>query len=170
MGIFKQDLSKRMKKEAISLGLCEKWQNEWTDNTSKDEMAEKFVKGIDFCIKHDWPSAKFIKKNFGNVIHKYGIYVDESFVTDSPTTILWGSCNGEIVAQRNETKTAYVKHNSRLKLFVRENSMAFVSMYDNSELEITCDETSKVFVYRYGGSIKYNDEEPVKIRERTEAK
>lgn len=170
MGIFKQDLSKRMKKEAISLGLCEKWQNEWIDNTSKDEMAEKFVKGIDFCIKHDWPSAKFIKKNFGDVIHRHGVYVDENFITDSPTTILWGDCDGEIIVGRNETKTAYVKHNSKLRLHAGANSIVFISIYDNAELNITCDKTSKVFVYRYGGSVTYRNGDPVKIRERTQTK
>lgn len=167
MGIFKKDLSKRMKKEAISLGLCEKWQSEWADKTSKDEMAEKFVRGIDFCIKHDWPSPKFIKKNFGDVMHRHGVYADENFITNSPTTILWGACDGEIIANRNETKTAYVKHNSKLKIYAGANSLVFVCIYDNAELEIACDKTSKVFVYRYGGSVTYREGDPVKIRERT---
>lgn len=170
MTIFKKDLSKKLKKEAINLGLCEKWQSEWAEKTSKDEMAEKFVRGIDFCIKHDWPSPEFIKKNFGDVIHRHGIYTNEKFITDSPTTILWGDCDGEIVVRRNETKTAYVKHNSKLRLHVGANSIVFVSIYDNAELNITCDKSSKVFVYRYGGSITYRDGEPVKIRERTQIK
>lgn len=166
MTIFKKDLSKRMKKEAISLGLCEKWQREWADKSSKDEMAEKFVRGIDFCIKHDWPSPKFIKKNFGDVMHMHGVYADENFITNSPTVILWGSCDGEVIANRDEAKTVYVKHNSKLKVYAGAGSVVFVSIYDNAMLEVTCDLTAKVFVYKYGGSVKYTKGYPVKIRPR----
>ena len=66
-----------MKNEAVSLGLCAQWTAEWHDNSSKHEMVEKFVKGIDFCIGKNWPSTKDMKKYFGDVIHDHGVYVDE---------------------------------------------------------------------------------------------
>ena len=50
--IFRKNLSDKMKEEAVSLGLCAQWTAEWKDNSSKDEMVDKFVTGIDFCIKH----------------------------------------------------------------------------------------------------------------------
>ena len=71
-------LSDRMKNEAVSLGLCAEWTAEWRDGITKDEMAEKYVRGIDFCITHDWPSCDVIKKEFGDVMHNHGVYVDES--------------------------------------------------------------------------------------------
>lgn len=66
-----------MKNEAVSLGLCAQWTAEWHDNSSKHEMVEKFVKGIDFCIGKNWPSTKDMKKYFGDVIHDHGVYVNE---------------------------------------------------------------------------------------------
>ena len=76
--IKKENLSDKMKNEAVSLGLCAQWTAEWQDNTSKDDMVEKFVRGIDFCIGRNWPLAKDIKKYFGDVIHNHGVYVDEN--------------------------------------------------------------------------------------------
>ena len=73
--IKKENLSDKMKNEAVSLGLCAQWTAEWQDNTSKDDMVEKFVRGIDFCIGRNWPLAKDIKKYFGDVIHNHGVYV-----------------------------------------------------------------------------------------------
>lgn len=62
MGLFNKNISLKMKNEAVSLGLCDKWQEEWTAQTTKEEMIEKFIRGQDFCIKHDWPSVSQIKK------------------------------------------------------------------------------------------------------------
>lgn len=55
-------LSDKMKHEAVTLGLCAQWTAEWQDGTSKDEMVEKFVEGIDFCIQHNWPSVEVMKR------------------------------------------------------------------------------------------------------------
>ena len=89
-----RQLSDKMKAEAMGLGLCQQWTNEWEDNTSKDEMVRKFVRGIDFCIDHNWPDVKTIKRQFGDVIHNHGVWADENVsVTNAPMTIL----NGERV-------------------------------------------------------------------------
>jgi hypothetical protein len=95
---FRKGLSERLKGEAVKLGLCEQWQGEWPDGASKDDMAEKFVRGQDFCIKHDWPSVKVIKRHFGDVIHRHGVYADEEFyISNKPTLILVGKCEGHVV-------------------------------------------------------------------------
>ena len=88
-----RQLSDKMKAEAMGLALCQQWTNEWEDNTSKDEMVRKFVRGIDFCIDHNWPDVKTIKRQFGDVIHNHGVWADENVsVTNAPMTILNGEC------------------------------------------------------------------------------
>ena len=56
-------LSEELKSQAIGLGLCEQWTNSW-GNPSEQELINKFLHGIDFCIKHDYPTNEYIKKNF----------------------------------------------------------------------------------------------------------
>ena len=101
-------LSDRMKNEAVSLGLCAEWTAEWRDGSTKDEMAEKYVRGIDFCIAHDWPSCDIIKREFGDVMHSHGVYVDESVRLRNPgTVILNGHCDATITCDGYSVTNVY---------------------------------------------------------------
>lgn len=148
-------LSLRMKSEAIDLGLCQKWTEEWADGTSKDEMVEKFIAGIDFCIEHNWPSPKVIKKEFGDVIHNHGVYVDENvMVSNAPVVILNGECVANIAYDGMSTSEVYIRHRSEAKIAVKGLSRCFISLYDEGEVEVSCEEGCKAFIYRYGGKIR----------------
>lgn len=154
----KSRLSDKMKDEAIKLGLCQQRTKEWKDGTSKDEMVRKFIRGIDFCIEHNWPSVQVIKRDFGDVIHNHGVYADENVVAcNAPIIIL----NGECVAELEYTWTAagevYVRHKSKAKISVRGVARCFVSVYDESEVSVECEEGAKCFIYLYGGHVKSKD-------------
>lgn len=150
----KKNLSDKMKDEAVSLGLCAQWTAEWQDNSSKDEMVEKFVRGIDFCIGRNWPSAKDMKKYFGDVIHKHGVYVDENVELKNPKmVILNGECVAHVDYDWMDSGEIYARHDSSLYLNVKGFSRVFVNLLDGAELHIDCEDTAKVFVYQYGGKV-----------------
>ena len=152
--IKKENLSDKMKNEAVSLGLCAQWTAEWQDNTSKDDMVEKFVKGIDFCIGRNWPLAKDIKKYFGDVIHNHGVYVDENVNLRNPEmVILNGECVANITYDWMDSGEIYVRHNSSLHLKVKGFSRVFVNLLDGAELRVECEDSAKCFVYQYGGNV-----------------
>lgn len=152
---IKENLSDKMKSEAVSLGLCAQWTADWKDGSSKDEMVEKFVKGIDFCIGRDWPSTHDMKKYFGSVIHKHGVYVDESVGLVNPSiAILNGHCEGLIEYEWLSNGEIHVRHDSTLKLRVKGLSKVFVNLHDHARLRVECEEGSKCFVYQYGGEIE----------------
>lgn len=107
-----EKLSAKMKSEAVGLGLCQQWTDEWADGTSKDELVEKFVRGIDFCIEHNFPSCEVIRKEFGDVIHDHGVYVDENVLADDkPTVILNGECVAGLTYSGKSCGDIYVRHN-----------------------------------------------------------
>ncbi len=152
---MKTDLSDKMKNEAVSLGLCAQWTAEWQDHTSKDDMVEKFVNGIDFCIGRNWPSPKDMKKYFGDVIHRHGVYVDENVELHNPKiAILNGECVGHIGYEWMDNGEIYARHETSLYLKVKGFSRVFVNLLDNAELHVDCEDTAKCFVYQYGGIIK----------------
>lgn len=152
--IWKKNLSDKMKSEAVSLGLCTQWTTEWQDNSSKDEMVEKFVKGIDFCIGRNWPSTKDMKKYFGDVIHKHSVYVDENVDLINPKiAILNGDCVAHIGYNWTDSGEIYVRHGSSLYLKVRGLSRVFVNLHDNAELHVECEDSARCFVYQYGGTV-----------------
>ena len=148
-------LSERMKNEAVSLGLCAEWTAEWRDGSTKDEMAEKYVRGIDFCITHDWPSCDVIKKEFGDVMHNHGVYVDESVRLHNPkTVILNGHCDATITCDGFAVTNVYVRHKSKLSIVCRGFANVRVNVLDNSCVNINSESPAKVFVYQYSGDVK----------------
>lgn len=152
------NLSDRMKSEAVGLGLCSEWTAGWEDKSSKDAMVEKFVRGIDFCIQHDWPSCEAIKRDFGDVIHEHGVYVDEAcHITNSPVVVLNGSCDASGIYDGHTVATIYVRHKSKLRLLVGGMAKVRVCLYDESEVSVSVKGYAKCSVYRYGGSVKSND-------------
>lgn len=162
----KKNLSDKMKNEAVSLGLCAQWTADWQDNSSKDEMVEKFVNGIDFCIARNWPSTKDMKKYFGDVMRNHGVYVDENVNLVNPKiVILNGECVANVSYEWMDSGEIYVRHNSSLYLKVCGISRVFVNIHDDAELHVECEEGAKVFVYQYGGKI-LKAEGSVNVRDR----
>ena len=162
-------LSDRMKKEAVSLGLCAEWTAEWKDGSSKDEMAEKYVNGIDFCIARDWPSCDFIKKNFGDVMHKHGVYVDEAVRLRNPkTVILNGRCDATITCDGYAVTNIYVRHSSKLSIICKHMANVRINVLDSASVSVSCDKFAKVFVYKYSGEVNANGK--VIVRDRSSFK
>ena len=148
-------LSERMKGEAVKLGLCGQWTEEWKEGTSKDEMVEKFVRGLDFCIEHDWPSTKVMKREFGDVIHRHGVYVDENVeARNAPVVVLNGECVADIRYTGTATGEVYVRHRSEARVRVEGLTRAFISLYDEGEVDVECEEGCRAFVYQYGGKVR----------------
>lgn len=161
----KPTLSDQLKGEAIDLGLCQQWQDEWRKNSSREEMAEKYVRGIDFAIKHNWPSNDFIKRLFGDIMHNYGVYIDEEVnIIDEWKVILQGKCTGNIKVEKNTSLDIYARHDSDVIIEVSGNSVAFVSLYDNAHVKVICKDFAKAFIYLHGGT--YETEGSVLVRDK----
>lgn len=158
------NISEELKDKAVSLGLCTEWTNGW-GNPDKDELCDKYVRGIDFAIKHNYPSLDEMKSNFDGIMQKHGIYVSEDISLLNPSMVIAnGGCTGEVYYDRFSVGRMYVRHDSNLTVTVTGNAKVFISLYDLTKINIICKEGAKVYVYRYGGSLEY--EGNVCIREK----
>lgn len=158
-------LSVTMRDEAIGLGLCKQWTEEWGE-ADRHAMCEKFVNGLDFCIKHNWPSVDVIKNEFGDVMHEHGIYADESIhISGEGTIVLNGSCDGSVSFAGMTVGNLYVRHDCDIRVRVKDYAYAHISVYDNASVSVACEVTAKCFVYHYGGNIKVKGKNVI-IRER----
>ena len=167
MSIFKKkSLSARLKEEAISLGLCTQWQREWNEHSSDSELLEKYIRGIDFCIAHDWPSPKFIRKHFDKAfLHQWGLFVDETVALSRRSTLVFlGSCSGCLAVDGIELKNVYIRHRGNVSIEAKGHARVYVSIYDDVKLSCVCDDGAKIFVYQYGGSVEASGN--VVVRER----
>lgn len=145
-------LSDKYKQKAIELGLCKEWTDAWKDNSSKAEMLQKFVRGNDFCIKHDFPSVEDLKEDAGELINEYGVYCDQKVLIDNKNFImLCGKCDADIYVD-GIMCDIYIRHDSEAKIHVQGAGKAFIRMYDRSYADIDTYKYSKAYVYDYCGA------------------
>ena len=145
------NVSADLKNKAILLGLCDQWQAEWKPDTSKDDLVEKYIKGLDFCIEHNYPSNEYMLKHFDGIMQRHGVYVgDEVELINSKQVVLNGECTEKIEYNGFSVGNIYIRHFSDIKIVASGNAKVFVSLYDLANLEIKCSENAKVIVNRFG--------------------
>lgn len=120
-------------------GLCDKWFSEWGDEESDQSMIDKYVKGFDFCIQHDYPPLPTIKRAFSQkVLHDNNIYTDGYFRALNPKHHLIALGDTDLVVRCDEflVTTIYARHDSNITLEVRDNAIVDVRLYDNATVKV----------------------------------
>ena len=144
------NLSETLKKQAVSLGLCKKWTEEWGD-CDQQELIDKYIKGIDFCIENQYPSNEFIKANFDrSLLNQNLIFVDEYLdIKDaaSGVYILNGECSGTLYFREWSAATIYVRHNSEVTVVADDFAKVFVRVYDDARADVLELDDATVKVY-----------------------
>ena len=159
-------LSEDLKAQAIKHGLCEQWTNSW-GNPNEQELINKFLHGIDFCIAHDYPSNEFIKKSFNKEdLHRNNIYIDEDVQRRNPRQIvvLQGKCTGQLLFDGYTCSDVYVRHNSEVTIDCSRLSKIFISVYDNAKVNVTQRDGAAVYVYLHGENCSIESDGEVMIR------
>ncbi|EJW95600.1 hypothetical protein EVA_16282 [gut metagenome] len=144
------ELNRRLKDRAVALGLCRQWTGEWESNETKDHLIKKYKKGIDFCIKHDYPNNEFIKANFPKkLLHDNLVFVDEhiDMIGKSGVYVINGSCEGSLMFSGYSAATVYVRHDTNISITAKDFAKVFVSVFDDAELNVKAFEGSKIYVY-----------------------
>lgn len=152
-------LNKILKDRAVELGLCDKWRDEWERDETKQELIEKYLRGIDFCIQHDYPKLEFIREYFPKkLLERNGVFVDEEIgrrddVAARDTVVLLGGSKAELHYDGLGMCNIYVRHRSEVTIVARGWSRVFVECYEDSVINVTAEDESKVFVYQHGGEV-----------------
>ncbi len=163
------NLPKELAKQAKKKGICEEWYNQLKSLNDKDAMADMYLRGIDFCLRNDYPSNDFIQKHFGDVAPKHGVFVDAAVdVTNRPKCVCLGACSGRVKVDGFNVCEVFVKHDSELNIIVKDNAFVMVDIFDNANVMIHAYDRAKVCVKRYGGNVIDNaaDDAVVKLREK----
>lgn len=156
------NISEELKNKAVSLGLCPEWTKGW-GKPDKDELCDKYVRGVDFAIEHDYPSLEYMKNHFDGVMQKHGIYASEELSLHNPNMVIAnGKCKGTVYFDRFSVGRMYVRHSSSLHINVSDNAKVFISLYDNAKVDIVCSDLAKVYVYRHSGYVKYKGDVAVR--------
>ena len=165
------EVSKELKSVAVGLGLCKEWQKDWRDE-DKHSMCEMYVRGIDFCISNDYPSAEYMKENFDGIMQEHNIYVDDhKDIKVNGKGVYRGVINGnsEINIDFSGFKIVdlYVRHNSKVNITIGGLTKVHVSVYDNAVVNMRSRSIlSQGFIKKFSYKcLVYANDVGIKIRE-----
>ena len=147
------ELVQQLKQDGIAKGLCQPWQNKLRDGVSMKRLVDLYVRGIDFCIKNDYPTLDFIRENFKGKCEPYGVFVDEQELDlrNVPDVVLQGDCKGTLSYSGYSVCRAYIRHNSDATIKVYGNAYLTVDVFDNANLVLAVAGTNaRVLVNKYG--------------------
>lgn len=167
------ELSKKLREDARKLGLCDMWYGHWKDDTDKDELVSMFHRGLDFCLKHRWPSKSFITQHFPqDFLRDNGILVDDTRsypVRDSNRRlvhlkefVLLGDSYATLrYAYRPHMCNVWVCDTSSVKVDVKYGAFILIHLFDNTSAEIKTDLVSSVTVIRHSKDVKIKKKEGI---------
>ena len=125
-----------LREMARAHGLCDKWYNEWSDDSTLDECLDRFVRGFDFYVNTDFIPLDFARKNLDKeLLHKHHIYIDEDVNLEADSHgyyIFLGKCKGKFVVDGLWAVTVYVRHDSDIEIHSSNGARVFVTLYDDS--------------------------------------
>jgi len=128
--------------------LCDEWYNNWKDDTSIDELLEKYIKGFDFAVKNDYPSLEFSRKVFDKAdLHRHNIFLDENVNVENASNgyyVFLGNSSGKIIIDGFKAVTVYVRHDSSIDVRAFNGAMVTVFYYDKSTGNTVNDEFSRI--------------------------
>ncbi len=146
-------ISDELREMAVQNGLCTQWQNSW-GQPSDDELCQMYLRSLDFCIEHDYPSVEYMKEHFGGVMQKHGIYVDDKIKLSNPRKIVCnGKTDGAVSFDGFAVGLIYARHNSNISVDVRGRAIVNIICYDNASVNVwNRSDKARVHILLHGGS------------------
>lgn len=148
-----EELSRLLLGEATELGICDGWRRGWSGNATKQELVNKFLRGIDFCLRNKWPSPRFIAENFDSaLLFKNGILANgrHSFL-NPPVCVALGDSSATIRIDGGNASRIYVNDKSRTMLAVNSTGKVIVEVRGEAYLDVTASDRlpCDVIIYDY---------------------
>ena len=147
-------LVEQLKQDGIAKGLCRPWQMKLRPGVSTKRLVELFIKGIDFCVKNDYPTLEFMRENFRGISEPYGAYVDDVVCErNKPDVVLNGYCKGTLEYDGYSVSRVVVRHTSKVSIKAFGYAHLTVDLFDDSTLDLVVAGTkARVIVNKYGNS------------------
>ena len=142
-----------IKQDAIGKGLCRLWQRKLKNGLSYKELAEMYIKGIDFCISENFPTIDFLEENFKGKCEEYGVFVNDQNVVCSNFSdiVLNGDCRAVLDYSGYTVSRLFARHNTKATINVFNNAIVTIDAFDKSELVVAVSgENAQVLVNLYG--------------------
>lgn len=158
-------INQELRSFAISHGLCSKWQKEWENDWSFDTLAQRYLMGIDFCFKHEYPSNEYLLSNFEQSFRRsVGIIVDDNYSLLNPEVCaIMGNSKAKVRTNSNTVSSIWIKDNAEVILIARGRSSQHVHVFGNAKINVEdCETNAEVLIFRHSDKVEVTPyEKPV---------
>lgn len=145
----KETLNGELRGEALGLGMCGMWQQLWSGEKDHYGLLELYKRGIDWCIKRDWPRQDYMDSHFPKEMQHYcHIFAGEEVGAEMQEAAPWGlplpwrggtytlrGCTGELSFRLNDTATVHLWGGSRVRVKACGMAKIIVFTYDDAVCE-----------------------------------
>jgi hypothetical protein len=146
-------LSKELAKKAKQFNICQEWHDELKTLEDKRAMVRMYLKGIDFCLANDYPSNDYIRRNFGDIMNEFGVFLDDNIdLVDMEKCVALGATKGHIEIDNFSVSEIFIKHEAALNIIAKDNAFVMIDIFDNGVVAIHAQDNAKVCVNKYGAS------------------
>lgn len=146
----REQLSVTLRELALSqpTPLCEQWTEAWRDDTSVDELLDKFVRGQDFCIENDYPPLDFCRSHFNKKdLRCHHIFLDDNAditISESGCYIFIGNTNARVLVDGLVSVRIYVRHSCHVDIDAINGAFVVASYHDYSSGSANSDVWAKI--------------------------
>ena len=161
-----KELNKTLREEARFLGLCDDWYNAWKEY-SQEELVERMYKGIDFVLKHHWPTNEFIKKHFKqDFLRTNGVFVDDKYsACNTPESLVLGNSDMRFRYSGKYYGNINLRDNSTTHITTKGVGLLIVHMFDSATVKVEQLEKAKVVVIKHSRNVGIDAPPDVKVKE-----
>ena len=147
-----KELVNQLRTDGAMKGLCQLYQLILKGSRDIEALVKLFIKGIDFCVKNDYPTLEFMRQNFKGKSEPYGGFVDDEVVVDNlPNAVLNGECKGKLKYTGYSVSRLILRHTSKAAVNVEDHAYLTIDVFDNSHLYLAVAGTNaEVSVNVYG--------------------
>ena len=161
------ELSKTLRESARQKGLCDEWYNDWKDDTNAETLVEKMYKGLDFVLKHHWPSNDFIKEHFNlDFRRKSKVFIDDKYSIVNPEqSLILGKSDIRIRFNAAHHGNIHVRDNSSVKLTAKNKCFVIVHLYDNAHVDASQFDSARIVLILHSTDATFIAGKDVTIKE-----
>lgn len=160
-------LKKELATQANSKDICKEWLDRINSATSKNDLLQMYVDGIDFCLSTNYPGHSILDTHFKNEMKDFGMFLNQrkNLVNDRKV-ICHGNSELRFKADNYAVSQLFLKDKTKAVVTVRDRAFVMIDVFDEVDLSIQANDYSKVCVNLYKGAkvtFKQDDNSYVKV-------
>lgn len=141
---------KEVYKQAIRTHICKEWQGKMKADLSLENLCRMYFDGDDWSMENNFPDLSILRE-FKGQSEKHGLYTDYSGTTlNELESAFFGSSKVLVEYNMFSVGKLIIRHETKVKLIVKDNAIVIVNLLDKGDLEIECYDNASVAVFCYG--------------------